>query len=176
MTIREFFIALAFAVLIFSTEAFADVSEATFTSQGSATYPPTSTETVEVFVYKPDFKFKIIGVIEARGMAGGDESLLEQLDILGKLLRKPPGEKEDIALAIKALKEEAASAGATGVIILRSQQVRVSNNATERQIRAAAIIRVDYSPPANSSCYSDSDCSNGESCSSRKGGGRECRY
>jgi hypothetical protein len=143
MTIRKSFIALALAALMFSTGVFADVSEATFTPQGSELYPPISEDMVEVFVYKPDFKFKIIGVIEAIGMAGGDESLLEQLDLFGKLLRKPPGEKEDIALAIKALKEEAASAGATGVIIVRSQQVRVSNSATERHIKAAAIIRVD---------------------------------
>jgi len=33
----------------------------------------------------------------------------------------------------------------------------------------------NYSPPANMSCGSDSDCGNGQSCRSRKGGGTECR-
>lgn len=135
------------AVLLFATGglmpniSWADVSEATFTPQGSDTYPALKPSDVVVYVYKPDFKFKIIGTIEARGMAGGSESLLEQLDILGKLLSTPPTEKDDIKLAMKALREEAASAGADGVLILQSKQVRVSQTATERQIRAVAIRR-----------------------------------
>lgn len=135
--------AITIAVLSFSTSAWADVSEATFTPQGSDVHPAVAVSQVEVFVYKPDFKFKIIGVIEARGMAEPDNSLLGQLDILGRAFRAPPGEKEDIALAIKALKSEAADAGATGVIIMISQQVRISENATERQIKAAAIVRIE---------------------------------
>ena len=121
----------------------ADVSEATFTPQGAESYPALNPSQVVVYVYKPDFKFKIIGTIEARGMAGGNPSLLEQLDILGRLLETPPTEKDDIALAMKALKEEAAMAGAEGVLIIRSMQVRVSQNATERRIQAVAIRRIE---------------------------------
>lgn len=121
----------------------ADVSEATFTPQGNETYRALNPAQVVIYVYKPDFKFKIIGIIEAHGMAGGDNSILGQLDILGRLLSTPPTEKDDILLAMKALKEEAAAAGAEGVLILQSTQVRVSQNATERQIRAVAIRRAE---------------------------------
>jgi hypothetical protein len=121
----------------------ADVSEATFTPQGSQTYASESPSSVEVFVFKPDFKFKVIGLVEARGMAIANPSLLEQLDI-SRMLNPPsaPGEKEDIELAMKALKDEAARAGAHGVVILQSVQAGVSNG-TERRIRAAAIRRAD---------------------------------
>ena len=124
--------------------AIADISEATFTPQGSDTYTELKPSEVAVYVYKPDFKFKIIGTIEARGMAQANLSLLDRLDILGRLLETPPPpptEKDDIALAMKALKEEAALAGAEGVLILRSSQVRVSQTATERRIQAVAIRR-----------------------------------
>jgi hypothetical protein len=131
----------AIACISLATSAWADISEATFTPQGSDVYRPIPVSEVEVFVYKPDFKFKIIGVIEARGMAGGGGSLLDQLD-LTKLFDAPPGEKEDIALAMKALKEEAAKAGANGVLIIQSIQVRLPDNATERKIKAAAIRRI----------------------------------
>ena len=122
--------------------AVADISEATFTAQGAETYTELRPSEVVVYVYKPSFKFKIIGTIEARGMAQANSSLLDRLDILGRLIETPrdaPTEKDDIALAMKALKEEAASAGAEGVLILRSTQVRVSQTATERRIIAAAI-------------------------------------
>ena len=134
------------AILAFlPTLAIADISEATFTPQGSDTYTELKPSDVVVYEYKPDFKFKIIGTIEARGMAQASSSLLDRLDILGRLLETPPAaltEKDDIALAMKALKEEAALAGAEGVLILRSTQVRVSQTATERRIIAAAIRRV----------------------------------
>ena len=138
---------LAAAVLfcacsMFSLEARAGIAEATFTPQGSDTYPEIPASRVTIYVFKPDFKFKVIGVVEARGMAGGGGSLLDQIDIT-KLLEAPPGEKEDIALAMKALKDEAGKAGAEGVIILLSKQVRVAKNATERQIRAAAIRKIE---------------------------------
>ncbi|MBK7663577.1 MAG: hypothetical protein IPJ21_08550 [Sterolibacteriaceae bacterium] len=129
--------------ILISGNVMADISEATFTPQGSSEYTAIPVSNVEIFVYKPDFKFKVIGVIEARGMAESNSGLLDQLDVIGKFFRKPPGEKDDIALAMKALKSEAANAGATGVVIIQSQQVRVSNNATERQIKAAAIIRIE---------------------------------
>ena len=76
-------------------------------------------------------------------MAGPDRSILGQLDILGQLFSGAPTEKDDILLAMKALKEEAANAGAVGVLILQSKQVRVSQTATERQIRAVAIVRAE---------------------------------
>ena len=74
-----------------------------------------------------------------------EASLLQQLDILsllGAVLENEkygPGEKEDMALAVRALKSEAASMGANGVIIIKQGQVRVGPNATERRIIGAAI-------------------------------------
>lgn len=136
---------LGFALILASPCVWGgDVSEATFTPQGSQVFTPVSASDVEVFVFKPDFRFRVIGVVEARGMADGTPSLLDQLDIT-RMLNPPagPGEKEDIALAMKALKEEAGRAGATGVVILRSVQVRASQTGTERRIRAAAIRRVE---------------------------------
>lgn len=127
------------ACMSIATATWADVSEATFTPQGSEVYQPVSVSKVEVFVYKPDFKFKIIGIVEARGMAGAVGSLLDQLDVTR--IFNPPSEKEDIALAMAALKAEAAGAGAGGVIIIQSRQVRVAQDATERRIRAVAIRR-----------------------------------
>lgn len=121
----------------------ADESEATFTPQGGGFYPRLQPSQVVIYVYKPDFKFKVIGVVEARGLAGGGGSLLDQLDILGRLTAVQPTEKDDIRLAMKALQEEAAAAGAEGVIIIQSQQVRVSQTTTERRIRAAAIVKVE---------------------------------
>lgn len=144
MSFRRIIAAFAVAVLtLFPTFARADESEATFTPQGADFYPPLKPSQVVIYVYKPDFKFKIIGVIEARGMAGAGGSLLDQLDILGRLTASPPTEKDDIRLAMKALQEEAATAGAEGVLIIQSKQVRVSQNATERQIRAVAIVKVE---------------------------------
>lgn len=103
-----------------------DVSEASHVLQGNETYSAIPEDQVTVYVYKPNFTFKIIGTIEARGMARGG-------------LLSTPEEKEDVALALKALKKEAASIGANGVIIMESGQVRVSNEATERRIAAIAI-------------------------------------
>jgi hypothetical protein len=121
----------------------AGVSEANFTAQGSQTYSSVPVSAVEVFVYKPDFKFKVIGVIEARGMYSG-ASLGDLFDLDKWTDTNPIGEKEDIALAMKALKEEAARVGADGVIIINSRQIRVSQDgSTERRINAAAIRRQD---------------------------------
>ena len=134
--------ALVVACLVFGSSAWADVSEATFTPQGRVKYPAINEDRVEIFIIKPDFKFRVIGVIEARGMAESTVSLFEQLDIIGKLLGNHParpGEKEDIALALKALKAEAAENGALGLIIVKSIQVPVGGGSTERRIVAAAI-------------------------------------
>lgn len=132
------------ALFVISTPilARADISEATFTPQGSAIYSPIDERQVEVYVFRPEFKFKVIGVIEARGMAQSSVSILDEIDVIGQLLgNRPaqPGEKEDIALAMRALRREAAQAGAMGVVIVKSVQVRVSQNATERRIAAIAI-------------------------------------
>lgn len=129
--------AILAVTLLISVNISAAISEATFTPQGMEQYSPVSDSQVEVFVYRPDFKFKVIGIIEARGMAQESDSFL------GSLLGVQPTEKQDISLALKALKSEAANAGATGLIILQSQQVRVSQNATERRIRAIAIVRIE---------------------------------
>lgn len=115
----------------------ADISEATFTPQGSATYTPIDESQVEIYVFQPAFKFKVIGVIEARGRA--EESRVSILDQLRGDKPAQPGEKEDIALATRALRREAAQAGALGVVIVRSVQERISQNVTERRIVAAAI-------------------------------------
>lgn len=133
-------------VLVFSFSAancFADVSEAIHVLQGNDVYGPIDESQVTVFAFKPNVPFKVIGVIEAHGMA--QATLLEQVDvlsILGNALTNSnygPGEKEDMALAVRALKNEAASIGANGVIILKQGQVRIGQNATERRIVGAAI-------------------------------------
>lgn len=121
----------------------ADVSEATHVLQGDESYSSIDESQVKVFAFKPSVPFKVIGVIEAHGMA--QAGLFEQLDILSQLgsvlanEKYGPGEKEDMALAVLALKREAASIGANGVIIVKQGQVRVSSNATERRIYGAAI-------------------------------------
>jgi hypothetical protein len=139
-TIRKILVAIIF---IWGANVYADVSEATFTPQGRNSYPAVQEADVEIYALKPDFKFRIIGTIEARGMAEGDYSLSGQIDsAIGQILGKrplQPGEKEDIALAMRALRQEAALNGALGVVILQSVQVRVSANGTERRIVAAAI-------------------------------------
>lgn len=132
-------IIFAIACSSFTISAWADISEATLTRHGPEVYQPAPLSDVQVFVYKPDFKYRVIGVIEARGMAGGNATLSDLFNLDKWLDTSEPGEKEDIALAMKALKQEAANAGATGVIIIQSRQVRVSQNATERQIKAMAI-------------------------------------
>ncbi len=139
MTLQKLSIAL-FAALVFTSGAcLADVSEATFIPQGSEEYSAIDESQVSIFSFKPDFPFKVIGSIEARGMA--TESLLDQLDVIGKAVgwTKAPTEKDDIRLAIQAIKREAASVGANGVIIVKQGQVRVSQNSTERRMIGAAI-------------------------------------
>lgn len=134
---------LLWTLLILPTAALADVSEATFTPQGNAHYTPIKENQVTIYVIKPNFKFSVIGVIEARGMVEGDNSIFGLIDnavdeLIGSK-NSQPGEKEDIALAMRALRKEASENGALGVVILRSVQVRVSSQATERRIVAAAI-------------------------------------
>jgi hypothetical protein len=138
---------LSLLVVIFSlltnSIALANLSEANFTPQGSGTYDSVPASQVEIFAFKPDFKFKIIGVIEARGMYSGG-TLGDLFDLDKWTDTSSIGEKQDISLAMKALINEASRVGAHGVIILKSQQVRVSNDGSSaRRIIAAAIRRVD---------------------------------
>ena len=135
-------VGLAFLVTL-PFGALADVSEATYTPQGKQSLEAIREDQVEILVIKPEYKFRVIGVIEARGMAEGDSSILGLVDdsvsrLLGGSSTKP-GEKEDIALAMKAIRKEAALNGLWRVLIVRSTQVRVSANATARKIIAVAI-------------------------------------
>ena len=61
---------VSFALLVVSflaaPIASADVSEATFTPQGRAKYAAVAESQVDIFIIRPDFKFKVIGVIEAQ--------------------------------------------------------------------------------------------------------------
>ena len=98
---------------------------------GSETYGPIDESQVSIFLFKPDFPFKIIGSIEARGIA--------EAGLVNLLTLSQPTEKQDMELALKALKQEAASIGANGVIVVKQGQVRVSSTATERRIQGAAI-------------------------------------
>lgn len=137
---RKFILSLAVVVTCMAAlPAFAHLSEANFTPQGSGNYAAVSVSEVEVFAFKPDFPFKVIGVIEARGMYTGG-GLSDLLDLDKWTDNSPIGEKEDIALAMKALLAEAARVGANGVVIVKSQQVRADNQGgTARRIVAAAI-------------------------------------
>ena len=141
--IAKVLMAITFGLLFITPKiGLADISEATHVLNGSETYRPLDAAGVTVYLFKPNFNFKIIATIEARGMAELPAS--DPYDLFGMVDRaldppKQPTEKEDLALAIKALKEEAASIGADAVIIVKNQQVRVSQNATERRIFAAAI-------------------------------------
>lgn len=122
------------ALTALNSSCLADVSEATHILQGNAVYSPIDESHVTVFVTKPDFQFNVIGTIEARGMAeGGLGAILDVLTL------SSPSEKQDLELAMSALKSEAASIGANGVVIVRQGQVRVSKKATERRIVGVAI-------------------------------------
>ena len=102
-------------------------------------------ESVEDFQTKANFSFRVIGSIDAYGMAGGTESLEQQLDLIEqirKLARPVTSEVEDIELAMRALKKEAARVGATGVVILSTKQVQLAQSASSyRHILAIAILR-----------------------------------
>lgn len=104
-----------------------ETSEATHILSGQS-YPPSDAASVAIYIEKPSFNYTVVGIVEARGMAF----------ITG-------GEKRDQELAIQALKQEAASIGADGVIISDSNQVIASvskdGTSTERRIKGLAIRR-----------------------------------
>lgn len=102
-----------------------ETSEATHILSGQ-TYSATSPENVSIYIQKPDFEYVVIGIIEARGMGFSNEA-------------------RDQELAIQALKREAATIGANGVIISESTQqiasVSKDGTSTERRIKGLAIRR-----------------------------------
>lgn len=102
-----------------------ETSEATHMLNGKA-YPPASEETVLIYIQKPSFDYIIVGIVEARGMGFTNEA-------------------RDQELAIQALKREAASIGANGVIIGESSQdiagISKYGTSTERRIKGTAIYR-----------------------------------
>jgi hypothetical protein len=102
-----------------------ETSEATHILSGEA-YPPVSEDAVVIYIQKPTFDYLVVGLVEARGMGFTDEA-------------------RDQELAIEALKSEAASIGANGVIIGESNQEIVGitkyGTNTERRIKGIAIRR-----------------------------------
>lgn len=114
-------------VVFFSLTACAvlETSEATHMLSGQ-TYPAIASENVSIYIQKPDFKYAVVGIVEARGMGLTNEA-------------------RDQKLAIQALKREAASIGADGVIISESTQqiasVSKDGTSTERRIKGLAIRR-----------------------------------
>ncbi len=96
-------------------------------------------------------------------------------DLIDLLTFSNPTEKKDMDLATRALRREAASIGAHGVIVLKQGQVRVSSSATERRIVGAAIRNLDmgttqddgtekYIVVEGGYCNENSDCVRGLSC------------
>jgi hypothetical protein len=89
-------------------------------------YPAIPPETVTIYTQEPDFEYVIVGVIDATG-----DALMS--------------EARDEELAIRALKREAASIGADGVIITKSERHDVSyewgGGPTLRLIKGTAIRR-----------------------------------
>lgn len=100
-----------------------ETSEGTHLSNGQS-YSPSDAASVSIYVEKPSFKYAIVGVVEARGMGFTNEA-------------------RDQELAIQALKREAASMGANGVIISDSKQeiadISKNGTSTERRIKGLAI-------------------------------------
>jgi hypothetical protein len=100
-----------------------ETSEATHMLNGKA-YPPLSPDAVVIYLEKPNFEYITVGLIDARGIGLTNEA-------------------RDQELAVAALKREAASIGANGVVITESRQqiagVNKYGTSTERRIRAIAI-------------------------------------
>ncbi|WP_173984686.1 hypothetical protein [Magnetospirillum sp. SS-4] len=118
------------------------ISDATHILSGIERYPQIGPEYVEVFLSEPNFQFKTIGIINARGMANMEMYALRglaSLDVKSALGLQVAGEKEDLTLAMRALKKEAASIGANGVIIKSNEQIQIGYNASERRISGVAI-------------------------------------
>lgn len=132
MGVSKYVLACTLIFTCLPVPCLADVSEAVHVLNGNEIFSPISENQVAVFVSAPSVPLKIIGSIEAKGMA--QSTILDELTFSAG-----PGEKEDMALAIAALKREAASIGANGVIITQQAQVRLDDGSTERRISATAI-------------------------------------
>lgn len=117
-------IALFLASALVACAAF-ETSEATHILNGEA-YPPVSEDAVVIYIQKPSFEYTVVGIVQARGMGFTNEA-------------------RDQELAIKALKREAASIGANGVIIGESNQeiagINKYGTSTERRLKGTAIRR-----------------------------------
>lgn len=114
---------LVFASMLAACVLRRETSEGTHLSNGQS-YSPSDAASVSIYVEKPSFKYAIVGVVEARGMGFTNEA-------------------RDQELAIQALKREAASMGANGVIISDSKQeiadISKNGTSTERRIKGLAI-------------------------------------
>jgi hypothetical protein len=135
---RVFRIAAAIGALMGALPAFADVSEATHKIVLNAPLDPVPLESVHVYTYRPNQPLKPVGLIFARGMAGTEVGSLDLLGKIDQALSAPPTEQDDIDLAMRALYADAAAIGANGLIITKSEQVQVRQNASERRITAIA--------------------------------------
>lgn len=117
--------ALLICVGMLTACAALETSEATHILNGSS-YPPSDAADVTIYIAKPNFEYTVVGIVEARGMGFTNEA-------------------RDQELAIQALKREAASIGADGVIISDSNQeianISKSGTSTERRIKGLAIRR-----------------------------------
>ena len=130
----------------------ADISEATHDINLEASLPPIDASTVKVYTYEPSPKAKVVGRIYARGMATVDRP--GELDIFGILQEATEParvtEEDDKRLAMQALVKDAAAIGADAVVVVKSYQVRVSENSTERRIEAIAFrTSVDADQPSS---------------------------
>lgn len=127
-----------------------DVSEANHVIDIDAPLPTIDASTVKIYTYKPSANAKLVGKIFARGMATVDRP--GELDIFGILQEATTPtqatEEDDKRLAMQALIADAARIGADALIIVRSYQVRVSANATERRIEAIAFKTLQPAPSA----------------------------
>lgn len=127
---------LVFLLLFTAPALYAqDISSAIFMSNGEPTASPTSPERVAVFSGKPTFAFRIIGTIEATGMA----SYRRGEWLLG-IPERVPTERDDFDLALNALKVEAAANGADAVVIVNSMQIPYETG-TARRLNGVAIVK-----------------------------------
>lgn len=165
-----------------------DISEAYSAIDIKAARPATNFLSVQKRTYAPQGAV-YVGRIYATGMATIDPEELHETAARMLLLedRKPPTIKDDIRLAESAMYSEAAKIGANIVIIRKSEQVRVTNDATERRIVADAFFE-DRTPPQSFTpqvqppapkkppqqiitgkpCSESSECGPGQFCYQRK--------
>jgi len=124
MLLRNSLALFVFVGLVTACAAF-ETSEATHILSGPS-FPPTDATSVSIYIEKPNFAYTVVGIVEARGIGLTNEA-------------------RDQELALQALKKEAASIGADGVIISDSNQeiagISKYGTSTERRIKGLAIHR-----------------------------------